>query len=327
MQYLARTVLGSSFRLPITSTQFEELDNAKNIQWEALYLEQKYDFVIENYIEFEEAILRCGLEDMVLGRNDSRSFNIDTALFNRKIMNLLTTFKTYEDSYVQHFNRIFNRDTHIVEKAKAAFSLQYDERIGYQAIAKLRNFIQHQGFPVHTSSYYAKWVEKGGEERGAARYTIELYLKPEELRKGDFNRTVLKKLESMGEKVDLKFLVRDFMEGFSAAHISNRNLLNAQVRWARECIKSAESDFLKASGEDSVIALAVIEEGSSGVEIEKMYLHQTGEDHRAYLEQKNRQLVNLARRYVSSETIDKPGTPKYPSIDVSGEMYLPEAPD
>lgn len=185
--YLGRTVLASVCKLPITPEQYQDIDDAITSQWEAMYLEQKYDFVLENYLELEETILRCGLEYMVLGRQDRKSFNVDTALFNRRIMNLLTTFKTYEDSCLQHFNKIFHRDPLVVDAAMAPFRKEYDSRIGYRTMAKLRNFIQHQGFPVHGSSYCSKWIPDGSEAKARNRYTIELYLTSAELRKGDFN--------------------------------------------------------------------------------------------------------------------------------------------
>lgn len=65
--YLRRNALSHPQRVETTREQFEDIRCAVNIQVEALYIEQKYDFVMENYLEFEESILRCGLSDMLLG--------------------------------------------------------------------------------------------------------------------------------------------------------------------------------------------------------------------------------------------------------------------
>lgn len=297
--FLRRKVDSSTYRLPITLEQYADLDDAITTQWETLYLEQKFDFVLENYLEFEETILKCGLEHMILGRGLSRSFDMDTSLFNRRIMNFLTTYKTYVDSFPQHFNRIFFRDEEITSSAERSFSEEYDSRIGYWILPKLRNFVQHKGFPVHGSSYASEWV-LGGEnsDQHRNRYTIDLFVTPEELSKGDFNQEVLARFKTMNKKIDLKFLIRDFMEGFSAAHVRNRALLTDKLEWAGNYIKSAESEFLGASGDDSVVALAAI---STQESYPPIYMHQIANDQHAYLVKKNGTLVNLSSRYISNE--------------------------
>ena len=306
--FLWRTVLGCKHRVQITAEQYSDLDDAVTTLWENLYLEQKYDFVIENYIEFEETILRCGLEHMVLGRTDNKSFEADTANFNRRIMNLMTTYKTYDDSLPQHINRIFHRDESIAAQALRTFSREYDGRIGYRAFVKLRNYIQHQGFPLHGSSYMSNWLSREDDLKYKSRYTVDLYLHPAELRKGDYNRTILAELEALGGKIDLKLLIREFIEGFSIAHDSNRNIFRDKLDWAVKYIESAEQCYL-ADGElkKSLVALAACKKVPGGSQLEKIYLHRSSEDQRNYLEKKNIPLINLARRYISNEGGDSMG--------------------
>jgi len=306
--FLWRTVMGCKHRVQISAEQYDDLADAVTTQWEALYIEQKYDFVIENYIEFEETILRCGLEHMILGRGEHKDFNVDSAHFNRRIMNLMTTYKTYDDSLPQHLNRIFHRDEAVSEVAIGRFRQEYEARIGYRAFAKLRNYIQHQGFPLHGSSYMSNWLVQEDDRKHKSRYTIDLYLHPAELRKGDYNRTVLAELEALGEKIDLKILIRDFIEGFSTAHDSNRSILREKLKWASEYIASAEETYLD-NGEvkKSLAGFAACKIDSPGAELQKIYLHQTSDEHRGYLEKKNKPLVNLSRRYISNEGGDSFG--------------------
>ncbi|MCB2551765.1 hypothetical protein KQ767_17050, partial [Listeria monocytogenes] len=56
--FLKRSATSHPMKLPITPEQFDDLNCAVQIQIEALYIEQKYDVVVENYLEFEETILR-----------------------------------------------------------------------------------------------------------------------------------------------------------------------------------------------------------------------------------------------------------------------------
>lgn len=298
--FLRRNALSHPNEMPITEDQMAELRCASRIQLEALYLEQKYDFVVENYLEFEETILSRGINHLILGRRDHMSFHSDTALFNRRIMNLLTAYKTYEETYVQHLNRIFNRDREVLRSAKSSFSREFDSRIGYWMIPKIRNYVQHQGFPMHGSTYGSSWIsDRDGVERN--RYTIDLYIYPNELRKGKFNLEVRDRLARMKDKLDLKFLIRDFMEGFSAAHVKNRLIVDGRVGWAVAYTQSAKEDFLLNTGYDSAVALTALGPDDC------FSVATIADDQRSHLVEKNRSLVRLSDRYISNE-VESPET-------------------
>lgn len=292
--FLQRSALSNPAKFEITKDKLELLKNASCIQLEALYIEQKYDFIVENYIEFEQTILNRGLNHLILGLNDDMSFHSDTSLFNRRIMNLLTVFKTYEDTYPQHMNRIFGGDKNKLRKAKENFSEEFDKRVGYWLIPKIRNYVQHQGFPVHASTYGSAWVTNNdGVEKN--RYTLDLYISPNELGKGDFNLAVKQRLSKMNKKVDLKFVIRDFMEGFSAAHVKNRIMLNEKINWAVKSTREAIDEFLLHTGYKSSIALF-----ANGPH-DRFSVATLADDQRLHFVKKNSSLIRLTDRYISNE--------------------------
>ncbi len=296
--YLRLNTLSHPQKVEVTQEQFEDIRCAVNIQVESLYIEQKYDFVMENYLEFEESILRCGLSHMLIGGRGRKEFNTDTALFNRRIMNLLTAYKTYDDTYRQHINRIFLKDKEILREVKQSFSNEYDSRVGYWLIPKIRNYVQHQGFPMHGSSYGAGRI-KDKEDIERLRYTVDLYISLEELSEGKFNLEVRERLSGMQEKVDLKFIIRDFMEGFSAAHIRNRDILVDRLDWSYHYISSVIEEFLLVTGYDSPLTLALIGPG------ERVSVAHFAREQRMYLVEKNINLSKLSDRYVSNEVKSK----------------------
>jgi hypothetical protein len=267
---------------------------------EGLYLEQKFDFLIANFIEFESALLESAIHDMVLSGQDYTWFAESRASFDRRIMNLLTTARTFTDSVPQHVNRFFNRDPVKTSTAEGYFSTEYDGRIGYRTMCALRNFVQHQGFPVHGSGYGASRVGEG--EGRKMRFTVDPYLRPAELREGDFKRSVLVELESMGKEIDLKFLVRDFVEGLSAATGRLREMVDATINDAaatlETAIKSFEDEF---PSEGSIIGLAAVRVDADQNFNDELAIIRGPNEYRLRLRNKNSTLVNLTRRYVSSE--------------------------
>lgn len=297
---LGRLVLGSPPLLPITEVEYNSIKNAKLVLREGLYLEQKFDFLIQNFIEFETTLLESGVRDIVLGGQDYNWFAANRANFDRRIMNLLTTARTYADSVPQHINRIFNRDPSKKKTVEANFSAEYDKRLGYRTMCALRNFVQHQGFPVHGSAYGASRVGEG--ENRKMRFTVDPYLRPAELREGDFKKSVLIELEARGEKIDLKYLVRDYVEGLSASHSKLREIIEEPMKLAGGVLDKAVKSFeLAYPTEGSILGLAAVRLEAGPVHKDELHVFRDPDEYRMLLTRRNPQHVNLTRRYVSSE--------------------------
>lgn len=307
MEYgLKRLVLGSAAFLPVPETKYIAIADARLVIQEALYIEQKFDFIVENYIEFEEALIKSGIQNMILGGQDYTWFRINRALFDRRVMNLLTTAISYSDSVIQHLNRIFLQDIEKVDPAMAGYSAQYDARIGYRTMCKLRNFIQHQGLPVHGTAYHSQWIEKDGVRKAVMRNTVDPYLIPDELREGKFNRSILKELESIGKKIDLKSMVRDYIEGLSIAHEDVRQHISARINSSLAILEEAIQAFEQAfPQEGSIVGLAAVKRTPGPSYEEDLAILREPNEHRLYLETKNPMLVNLRRRYASTEVVEK----------------------
>jgi hypothetical protein len=272
---------------------------------EALSIEQKFDFIVENYVEFEEALIKAGIQRMVLGGRDFTWFSVNRGLFDRRIMNLLTTAISYSDSVKQHLDKIFLSNIDEVKLAMDGYSKQYDSRLGYRTMCKLRNFVQHEGLPVHGTSYSSNWIEKDDLKKAVMRNTVDPYLTPSELREGKFNRTILEELEAMGERIDLKSLVRDYVEGLSIAHVALRHAIDQRVTSAVLTIEKTIESFKREFPDEKSSGGLVAVKGATGVPFEEqLAVLQEPNEYRLHLEKKNPKLVNLSRQYISTEVVD-----------------------
>jgi len=301
---LKRLVHGSAAFLPIPETEYNAIAEARIVILEAFYIEQKFDFIVENYIEFEEALIKSGIQNMILGGKDYKSFYINRALFNRRIMNMLTTTIAYYDSMKLHLKQIFSQDIEKVNRVMDRYSMQYDSRIGYRTMCKLRNFIQHQGLPVHGTMYRSKWIEKDGVRKALMRNTVDPYVRLDELRSGNFNRTILAELEVIGEKIDLKTMMRDYIEGLSVAHGDVRKNISERITSSVAILEKAIQSFEQAfPQEESIIGLAAVKRKPGPSYEDDLSILREPNEHRLYLETKNPTLVNLRKRYVSTEIV------------------------
>jgi len=240
------------------------------------------------------------------GLGDSRWYSIarlltqlERALFNRRVVNLLTAGRTYADHAPQHMKRLLGSEDFDSGELAAAFSEQYDTRLGFRAASALRNYVQHNAFPIHSLLVDAKRVERDDGPRLVHR-TV-LYLWPGELKvDGSFKKSVLTELESVGEKVDLMHLLRDYLEGLGVIHQNLRHEISARLESWESVLRDALARFEADSSEDSRhIAAYLLDD--RGLRSGKLPVFLDGVDYRRYLERKNRSLTNLPIRVATNE--------------------------
>jgi len=304
MRYALVTLAGMSDQVvQISKSQHDATVEAKAALLECLFIEEKFDLVIENYLELEMTLLECALGYLAAPLLDNQRADTDRALFNRRLMNLLSSARTYAEQVAgRHVPRVLPEAD--AAAIKAAFSKEYDERLGYRAMDALRNHAQHFDAPVHLVTYPSRRVER--QSGTVLAYTVNPCLRPEDLRRNQgFKRPVLRQLEALGESVDLKPLVRQYVEGLWAVHAQIRELVAPRILEWEAILKLAKSTFLAGGNDErSAFALAAVTLREDDSYETSVHLPTQFNEHRRFLEAKNGRLDNLALRYVTNETAD-----------------------
>ncbi len=300
---LKRHTIGSSAFSPLLETEFNSIRRAKAGMLECFFIEQKFDFLIENYLEFEKDLLCATADHMVIGTQDSYWYQSKRDLFNRRIMNLLTTGKTYIDCAPQHVNNFLKPTSAEALSVKKIFNDTYDAYLGYRAMYEIRNFVQHRGLPVHGSRFGASWINR--EDERMMLNTICPYLNVSELQAdSSVKKTVREELEKQGATVDLKLMIREYVEGLWVVHEKIRTLLKPAWLDAEQVFnKAIEKYEIDFPDEESIIGLAAIKLDSKGNLLEEDYLVKTFIEYHEMLVRKNSSLVKLSKRFVSSEIV------------------------
>jgi hypothetical protein len=164
----------------------------------------------------------------------------------------------------------------------------------------LRNYVQHRGYPLHGVSFNASWVEDWNK----ARYGVTPYMKVAELAEdGKFKVAVLEELKALGETADIKPIVREYVDGLGKIHTEVRAQIRVVVEESDATIRGAIERYRRTEPiEDSVIGLAAVRREERKY-VDSVQLFEELLDYRKGFERKNRNLNNLARRYVTSEVI------------------------
>lgn len=313
MEYgLALMHRGSSAFVPLSKDEYEAIGTATDRLLEYTAIEEKFDLIVENLMELEMAFLEASVQTMLQGSQDHRWFQDKRRFFNRRLLNFMSAAKAYVDQVPQHFHRAFPGDQGAADRLDASFSEQYDARIGYRTMEALRNYAQHNGDPLHSASFGSIW----DEERTKMKFSVEPVLHPSELRarnelrnrslkskykKDLFKITVLKELEEIGDQVDIKFSVRDYIEGLWAVHAELRDVIGSKVKSWIGVIREAMTRFQDEHPSEKMICLAAVimrDNGSlsSAINVAEDFLKYID-----YLVRKNSSCAGLARKYVSSE--------------------------
>jgi hypothetical protein len=299
-------VLDRKTFIQITESEFLDIEAAKDGLLQALFIEEKFDLVIENLLDLESTMLNSAMRGAYLHDQDWESYQEERGLLNRRLINLLTAARIYIDHVKHHVKRVFS-DAHEEASApdlKNLFSREYDARLGFRAGEALRNFVQHRGFPVHGITFEMRRMDRAGEDLANLRCGLSPYLLPEELREdGDFKKSVLKELELLGNKVDLKMLVRDYVEGIANIHNDIRERVQPRVdRW-EEKITAAIVLFKQESPEEGVIALSAIKRNDDGQSLRTVQIFAEFMEYRRTLRKKNSSFQSLGKKYITSEVI------------------------
>ena len=285
----------------ISKKEYLKIKLAKNNLYQALFIEEKLDLVLENFFEFENILLNTGLKHIIFKKLDPISFHEENRIINRNLVNLLSASKLYVDHISHHISYIYGKSSNQFIEVNKFFSEQYNGRLSYKVVDALRNYVQHRGFPIHKTSFSMAW-----ENDGKLRYMITPYIIVSKLEDDEkFNKCVLKKLMEIGEDIDIRPFLRDYISCIGTIHEKIREILKDNISDWEATIQSAIDRYKKkVSLNMNIEGLAALILTESEKMIGLVDLSKDQIEFRRELENKNSMLDSMLQRYVTSE-IDK----------------------
>ena len=291
---LRKAVLDAVPEVEISPEEFASLKASREVLVDAFAIEEKYEIVVSNFLALEKQLLEVAATNAVRSTHDYGEFFEIISALNIRLVNLLTATKLYLDQLPQHVSDCVTNGVDIVDSVKRRCSEEYDKSFEYRFMEAFRNHVQHRGTPIHSFRPDSHWTSF--DELGQMEFSVFITAKKEMLESdGKFKKAVL---SEMGQDVNLLAAARKYVESLSSIHQFVRDLISGSIVDARTLIESAHTRYAKVfSG--SLIGLSALEMGDDGVRSSVPLLLEW-DDVRLKLQQKNRQLINLAKRYVTS---------------------------
>jgi hypothetical protein len=123
---------------------------------------------------------------------------------------------------------------------------------------------------------------------------------------GKFKKAVIKELKALGETVDLKPLVRDYMEGLGAVHDAFRGMVKDRMDIGAVDLEKARADFLAGCKEDHPgLALTLSERHPNGTFTVISHYPNEALEYLDVLKARTRNFANYSRRIVTTRPLQK----------------------
>lgn len=299
---LFRFALDSGRHVEITEVELQEIMLAARTLDEIAEIEIKFDILYSNFIELENEVASRSIY-FAYRREVSKSEFWDTKLsFNRRLINILTSARMYIDQSKQHVNNIglhpHKKDVEII------FNNEYDKSLSYRIMEALRNYTQHRGLPIQSLSQNMRRLNKD-DELSEIEHNMAFSISPPEIEKDKkFKSEVLEEMKGKGDRLDLRPIVREYIECIGNIHGQIRISTQKSEEKSVDLIKSAMDRFI-ASCSDQFGALG-LHAGivhNDGRLDRKVFVSMDTADYLRLLRQRNRSLNNLSRRTITTQTL------------------------
>lgn len=295
--FIKQMILDPTIALRIDESEFYSLKHSKDILLSAKAIEEKYDILVSNFLEFEKEILSQLAQQMIFTQETyQQSYELQSTL-NRRVVNLLTSTKLYYDQIEKHVRICMHGDHDCGRQAKIYFSTEYDTHFEYRFMEALRNHVQHYGLAVHSLSLQSKWV--GPHEDHQLINQIKIFATKHDISlNSGFKKTVF---HEMPERVEIIKAIRIYIGCFSNVHIKIRTLISENVSSSRVNVENALNNYKETNSGNAIGASAYIVnvDNPTAKPIEQFALLLDWDDVRVGLVNKNKTLHNIYRWHVS----------------------------
>ena len=232
----------------ITEKEYQQYYKAR--QYVLFYhkFQELFELVKINVFEFwtyiNEVSEKHRLNFVFADYNDA----MDPILFiNQKILNILSSFKTFEDHLKRQLSILFGHKCTFLDNYSKLDRTAYDEYFGYRLFKRLRNYSQHYGLPIRSISY----AERSQSENCKLEfYSVIPKMKRDELMQYNGWNTLKAEISKLEEDIDIRDYVNEFFHAFKIIFKGMQKQLSKNYKESKELIDQLYSECLKHSNED-----------------------------------------------------------------------------
>lgn len=219
--------LSNTFEDSIDEQTYNELSQSKEILFEAHSKENMYNIILMNYYEFEQELFQILLKNEIFNFTYS-SLNDAYSKIEQRILNLFSSITLYLDSFKFEKN-IDKFSNHLADEFKNIsdyIEKEKENNIEIKLMKFLRNHIQHNGLLIENISLNGRNLTQELREE-----TLIFHINKKNIKAKWFQVDKFSKLE---DKIDLKKVVRGYMDFISNIHNFFREVTDKKTLISRQ---------------------------------------------------------------------------------------------
>ena len=286
-------------RINISEGQKDEVSQSWSYLKALSAIEELWDAVVQNYLEFESQQLSAALKDSMVLTGLYQDHNKSRREFSRSLSNLLHSCR----GYINKSRQIKMGDPssdHLYE-FKKSFKEQYDNSFAYRLMEALRNFSQHRGEPVHSLTISSGWEGKGfaDNENALLRISVAPKLDLEKLLSDpSFKAGIKGEISDKGRWLDLRLIVREYIQCLGCVHEAMRSHTKPSFDHSCKIVLKVLNDYDACLDKSRSLKVVSIYRESDDVKMETVF-----EDLTLYvthLRSSNQTAKNLSKYFITN---------------------------
>lgn len=288
-------MIRGSPRIDLTRTQYQSIVEAVGALLHCIDVEEKFDGIVENFCDLERFILEEALQALVSRSSDDVRYNLPRSVCGRKLSNFLSSARLYLDSIERHIDAILTDGSGKLG-IKAARTREFENSFNYRVAEALRNHAQHHALPVHGYTVERAW----SADQCHLNYGFTPMLSVAELGSDrKFKKETLAELQAGPGSIELKPLIRSYVESLDTIHSKFRELIKSQAAQHVDLLEKYKQQMASTFPDAPVVALAVFQIDGAGSKLGlETNLSDNLTDYLQFLYRKNLSLRNFARRRI-----------------------------
>ena len=216
---------------------------------DGLAIEESFEMVLLDYIEYESSVFRLNLEGLIRGHSDRNSKFFDNRrVINRSISNFLSSSRAYTDQ----IEKISNRYKGLKGKT---LSNEYDTSSAYPFVSKLRNYVQHYDVVIHKKKYSSFTLLEDVDSNTMPPHNSSLELIIYKTRLMKSNVFSNKILEQMPDEIFITKIFRSYIGCLSRIHKIVRTDIGYYEICTNLAINKVENEAIDLRKVDALVGL------------------------------------------------------------------------
>ncbi|WP_338833567.1 hypothetical protein [Bradyrhizobium septentrionale] len=305
MPYVLRSmIIAHTVTIEITKEEYNATLRARAAMNELIAVEEKYDALMENYVELEETLHNFGIRTLAFVERRYEDTITPLNQVSRRVSNLLSSARLYRDALPQHAARLLGRKhSEVVRLQEELKPGNPNHPMPYRQMEAVRNYAQHVGPAINDIVIDRHWEPNEENQKGRHLCAILPRMDADAISRNKRNNHELApdlrtSLAALGKEANPMPIIRKYVEHIGTIHAGFRETVKQLEKESEELMRGLLERYAKAAPGETLVAVAVGLENENGIVLEPQYLVEHRLDYLRYLRVKHLSAASLSLRYV-----------------------------